>query len=147
MRIALEEARLAELRGEIPVGAVLVNAEGHIIAREGNRNKEYNDPTAHAEILCIRKAFVKFKLHNLLNHSIYITLEPCQICRATLEETHIRRILYGASNYLADSFKDIDYKSNFRTNGPKYEVYQGICEKESSALLKKFFKKRRASKN
>lgn len=144
MTIALQEAELAGKRGEIPVGAVIINPEGRIIAQAGNRNKELNDPTAHAEVLCIREACKATSSSRLPYHSIYVTLEPCPMCQAILEIINIKRIFYGASNFFHKKHKHTRSHMNFLLEKEKKEIYQGICEKEATKLLKDFFKQIRA---
>ena len=80
MHVALLEARAAAARGEIPVGAVVVDAAGHVVAQAGNRTRELNDPSAHAELLAIRAACQRIGQERLANHDLYVTLEPCPMC-------------------------------------------------------------------
>ncbi len=139
MKIALDEAIAAAGRGEIPVGAVVVSEEGKIIAKSSNRTRELNDPTAHAEILAIRVACETLGVERLTNADLYVTLEPCPMCAAAISNARIARLYYGAS----------DPKSGGLAQGPRIfdhpqchhvpEVYEGIGEAESSALLKQFF--------
>lgn len=97
MEIALQEARTASLRGEVPIGAVVVH-QGTIIARAGNRTRELNDVTAHAEILAIRIAGEVLKSERLVECDLYVTLEPCAMCAAAISFARIRRLYYGASD-------------------------------------------------
>ena len=142
MDAALAEAVLAEKRGEVPIGAVLVR-NGEIIARAGNRTIELNDPTAHAEILVIREACQLFGSQRLTECDLYVTLEPCPMCAAAISFARIRRLYYGAG----------DIKGGAVDNGPCLysqpichhapEVYSGFAEEECAALLKSFFESRR----
>ena len=142
MALALEEARAAAKRGEVPIGAVLVH-EGEVIARDGNRTVELSDPTAHAEILVIRAACKHFESQRLPDCDLYVTLEPCPMCTAAISFARIRRLYYGAG----------DIKGGAVDNGPCLfdqpichhapEVYSGFCETESADLLRSFFKTRR----
>src|SRR5688572_14568458 len=95
MEIALEEARAAAARGEVPVGAVIVH-EGRILARNGNRNRELADPMAHAEALVIREAAHALRNERLLDCDLYVTLEPCTMCAAAISLARIRRLYFGA---------------------------------------------------
>ncbi len=142
--LALEEARLAAKRGEVPVGAVLVDAEtGAIVAQAGNRTEELNDPTAHAEMFVIRQATSAAGSPRLENCDLYVTLEPCPMCAAAISFARIRRLYYGA----------FDPKSGGVDHGPRIytqttchhapEVYSGIEETRCSELLKEFFEARR----
>lgn len=143
MSIALAEARAAALRDEVPVGAVLVAPDGRIVAQAGNRNRELNDPTAHAEILALRAACAAAGSDRLPGHALWVTLEPCPMCAAAISFARIARLYYGAS----------DPKSGGVAHGPRIfahpqchhrpEVYDGIAEAESAALLRAFFATRR----
>jgi len=142
MQIALEEARAAQARGEVPVGCVIVR-DGAVIARAGNRTLADKDPTAHAELLAIRQAAVVLKSERLSNCDLYVTLEPCAMCAAALSFARIRRLYFGAG----------DQKGGAVENGVRFfasptchhrpDVYGGINESESTALLKDFFAARR----
>ncbi len=143
MDVALIEARAAAKRGEVPVGAVIVAPNGEIIARVGNRTRELNDPTAHAEILAIRAACAALGSERLTGYDLYVTLEPCPMCAMAISAARISRLYYAAS----------DPKSGGITQGPRIfthpqahhvpEIYDGINAAESEALLKTFFKLRR----
>ena len=143
MTIALEEARAAAARGEVPVGAVVVAADGTVLARAGNRTREDHDPTAHAEILALREAAAKTGSERLDGASLYVTLEPCPMCAGAISHARIARLYYGAS----------DSKSGGVAHGPRVfshpqahhapEVYDGIAEADCAALLKEFFVARR----
>lgn len=138
---ALEEARAAAARGEVPVGAVVV-AGGQVIARAGNRTRELCDPTAHAEILAIREAAARLG-ERLTGADLYVTLEPCPMCAAAISNARIARLYYGAA----------DPKSGGVAQGPRIfthpqchhvpEVYDGLDAPASEALLKAFFAARR----
>ena len=143
MEMALEDAKSAALRGEVPVGAVIVSKDGKVLARAGNRVVELSDPTAHAEMLAIKSATNSMKNERLLDCDIYVTLEPCPMCATALSFARVRRIYYGAE----------DVKSGGVDNGVQIyeatschhrpEVYGGISEHISADLLKDFFKGRR----
>jgi tRNA(adenine34) deaminase len=142
MAAALEEARAAGARGEVPVGAVIV-AGGRIVAREGNRTRELADPTAHAEVLAIRAACRGLGSERLTGHDLYVTLEPCPMCAAAISAARIGRLYYGAA----------DPKSGGVAVGARVfshpqchhvpEVYDGIGGAEAEALLKAFFQAKR----
>ena len=143
MELALNEARRAGARGEVPVGAVVVGSEGKVLAVNGNRTRELSDPTAHAEILVIREAAEFLGSERLTGCDLYVTLEPCPMCAAAISAARIRRLYYGAA----------DPKSGGVAQGPRVfshsqshhvpEVYDGIAAVESAALLKDFFAERR----
>ncbi len=144
MQEALEQARLAGTRGEVPVGAVVVSPDGTVVARAGNRTRALSDPTAHAEVLAIRAACAALGSERLVGHDLYVTLEPCAMCAATIAAARIARLYYGAS----------DPKSGGVANGARVfahaqshhvpEIYEGIAASEAEALLKDFFAARRS---
>ncbi len=142
MSAALDEARAAALRGEVPVGAVVVQGR-MIVAQSGNRTRELSDPTAHAEILAIREACRLAGSERLSGHDLYVTLEPCPMCAAAISAARIDRLYYGAA----------DPKSGGVAVGARVfshpqchhlpEVYDGIGAAEAEALLKSFFADKR----
>ncbi len=143
MDIALDEARAAALRGEVPVGAVVVSSEGKVVAQAGNRTRELRDPSAHAEMLAIRAACAALGSERLPGHDLYVTLEPCPMCAAVISAARIARLYYGAD----------DPKSGGVAVGARVfahpqchhapEVYEGIAGDEAGALLRAFFAGRR----
>ena len=140
---ALDAARAAAARGEVPVGAVLVAPDGAVLAEAGNRTRELSDPTAHAEILVIRAAANRLASERLIGCDLYVTLEPCAMCAAAISAARIARLYYGAE----------DPKSGGVAHGPRIfshpqahhvpEVYGGIGEEAAAALLQEFFGARR----
>ncbi|MBH1974409.1 MAG: nucleoside deaminase [Rhodobacteraceae bacterium] len=142
MEAALEQARAAAGRGEVPVGAVVVK-DGQIIAAAGNRTRELSDPTAHAEVLAIREACRLANSERLPGHDLYVTLEPCPICAGTISAARIARLYYGAadpkSGGVAHGARVFSHKQCHHIP----EVYDGIAAAESEALLKTFFALRR----
>jgi tRNA(adenine34) deaminase len=142
MSLAFAEARSAELRGEAPIGAALVRG-GIAIARAGNRTRELNDPTAHAEMMVIREAAAKIGSERLVGCDIYVTLEPCAMCAGAISHARLRRLYYAAS----------DPKGGAVDSGPRFfrcqtclhapEVYGGVRESEAAAMLRAFFAARR----
>jgi tRNA(adenine34) deaminase len=138
MRLALEQARAAADRGEVPVGAVVVQGE-RVLAKAGNRTRELSDPTAHAEMLAIRAACAVLGSERLVGCDLYVTLEPCPMCAAAISAARIGRLYFGAA----------DPKSGGVTVGARVfshpqchhvpEVYDGIGAGEAEALLKGFF--------
>lgn len=143
MRTAMVEAQAAGERGEVPVGAVLVSPEGRIVARAGNRTREFNDPTAHAEILVIRARCGELGSERLAGHDLYVTLEPCAMCAAAISAARIRRLYYGASDAKSGG---VDHGARVFMHPQAHhipEVYDGIGAREAAALLKAFFVARR----
>jgi tRNA(adenine34) deaminase len=139
MELALEQAGRAEARGEVPVGAVLVDAVGNVLASAGNEVEARHDPTAHAELLVIRAAAALRQALRLQDCDLYVTLEPCAMCAAAISFARIRRLYYGA----------YDPKGGAVEHGPRFyaqptchhrpEIYGGIEEQRAAALLKDFF--------
>ena len=142
MQQAIAEAHAAAKRGEIPVGAVLV-LDGRVIASAGNRTRELNDITAHAEILAIRSAAATLGQERLTGADLYVTLEPCTMCAAAISFARLRRLYYGAEDEKGGA---VDNGVRFYTRPTCHhapEVYSGFCEVEAAALLKSFFRNRR----
>ncbi len=140
---ALVEARAAADRGEVPVGAVIAGPDGVIVASAGNRTRELNDPTAHAEILALRAACAAAGSERLPDHDLYVTLEPCAMCAAALAAARIRRIYYGAADPKSGG---VDHGARVFTHTQAHhvpEVYDGIRGQEAAELLKEFFAARR----
>ena len=139
MDIALEQAKLAADRGEVPVGAVLVAEDGTILAQDGNRTRADNDPTAHAEINVIRKACATLKQERLLGCDLYVTLEPCAMCATAIAHARIARVYYGASDPKSGGVECGARVFEHPQSHHKPEVYAGIAQQEAETLLKAFF--------
>lgn len=142
MDLALEEARLAGSRGEVPIGAVIVQ-NGVVIGRAGNETRAQNDVSAHAEILAIRRASSHISSERLENCDLYVTLEPCTMCAAAISFARIRRLYYGA---LDEKGGGVDHGARFYSQPTCHhvpEVYSGLSETASAQLLKAFFQERR----
>ena len=139
MEIALQEARGAAKRGEIPVGAVVVSADGRVVARAGNYTRESCDPSAHAEVLAIRKACALLGQERLNDHDLYVTLEPCAMCAGLIAAARIRRLYYAASDPKSGGVEHGARVFNHPQSHHKPEVYPNISEAESQKLLKEFF--------
>lgn len=139
MKIALQEARDAAKRGEIPVGAVVVSADGRVVARAGNYTRESCDPSAHAEVLAIRKACALLGQERLNDHDLYVTLEPCAMCAGLIAAARIRRLYYAASDPKSGGVEHGARVFNHPQSHHKPEVYPNISEAESQQLLKEFF--------
>jgi tRNA(Arg) A34 adenosine deaminase TadA len=144
MALALREAEHASERGEVPVGAVIVEPlSGVVVARAGNRVEATDDPTAHAELLAIRKAAAEIGAPRLEGYDIYVTLEPCAMCAAAISFARLRRLYFGA----------YDPKGGGVEHGARFfhqptchhapEVYGGLEETRAAELLVRFFKERR----
>ncbi|MEM8555865.1 MAG: nucleoside deaminase [Pseudomonadota bacterium] len=143
MDLALQEAEAAGARGEVPVGAVLVSPPGEIVAQAGNRTRELNDPTAHAEILVLREACAAAGSERLPGHVLYVTLEPCAMCAAAIAAARIARLVYGAadpkSGGVAHGARVFSHSQSHHVP----EVIEGVGAEASEALLRAFFAARR----
>ena len=139
MKIAINEANLANNENEIPVGAVLIK-NGKIIAKAHNQPISKNDPTAHAEIQVLRLAGKKLENYRLTNTILYVTLEPCQMCFGAMIHARIKRIVYGA-----DDTKKIKCSAceDLKNTKHQIEITSGILQNDCSEILKKFFNLRR----
>lgn len=143
MDLALAQARAAAGRGEVPVGAVILDPGGTVVAQDGNRTRERSDPTAHAEILALRAACAAAGSERLPGHVLYVTLEPCPMCAAAISFARIARLVYGAP----------DPKSGGVAHGARVfahpqchhapEVIDGIAAEAAQALITDFFRDRR----
>ena len=143
MELALDEARAAEQRGEVPIGAVVV-VGGAIISRAGNRTRELNDPTAHAEILVLREAARNLSAERLGDADLYVTLEPCAMCAAAISFARIRRLYFGAADEKGGAVESGVRFFHAPTCHHAPDVYSGIRETESAHMLRDFFQQRRA---
>ena len=144
LAIAFEEAEAAALRGEVPVGAVVADKAGNILARAGNRTLELKDPTAHAELLAIRRAAEVLGSERLVDCDLHVTLEPCAMCAAAISFARIRRLYFSAG----------DEKMGAVEHGPRFysqatchhapDVYSGLGEDRAKTMLRDFFRTRRS---
>ena len=143
MLTALVEAEAAAARGEVPVGAVVVDAGGAVLARAGNRTRELADPTAHAELLAIRQACAAQGSERLDRADLYVTLEPCPMCAAAISFARVRRLYFGAADPKGGGVEHGARIFTQETCHHAPEVYGGIEELRSGALLRAFFERRR----
>ncbi len=144
MRAALEEARLAAARDEVPIGAVIVDpATGEIIARNGNRTIEKSDPTAHAEIMVIRAACDKMGKQRIPDFDLYVTLEPCTMCAGAIAFARIRRLIYGVPDSKGGGIAHGAKFFEQNTCHHKIEITNGIAAEECGQILKDYFKEKR----
>lgn len=141
MRLALSEARKAAARGEVPIGAVLVK-EGRVLARGHNRPLSGSDPTAHAEIVALRKAARKVGNYRLPGSTLYVTVEPCPMCLGAIIQARVGRIIYGAEDPKAGAIVS-GLKFDLTRANHRPRVSGGLCRAEAGRLLKDFFRTRR----
>lgn len=142
MEAALAEAQAAGERGEVPIGAVVV-LDGEIVGRGGNRTREKNDVTAHAEIEAIRAASAALQQERLSGADLYVSLEPCAMCAAAISFARIRRLYYGAEDPKGGG---VDHGGRFYAQPTCHhapDVYSGIGERAAGDILKRFFQEKR----
>jgi tRNA(adenine34) deaminase len=142
MARALALAKEAAQSGEVPVGAVIVK-DGEIIAEASNAMRSGSDPTAHAEIMAIRAAAARLNNQRLDGCDLWVTLEPCAMCAGAISHARIARLYYAASDEKGGGVENGACVFNHSTCHHRPEVYSGMCERESVALLKDFFERRR----
>jgi tRNA(Arg) A34 adenosine deaminase TadA len=142
MALALDEARAAAARGEVPVGAAVVK-DGSVVASAGNAPRALRDPTAHAEILALRRACEALNDERLTGCDLYVTLEPCTMCAAAISFARIRRVYFGAPDPKGGAVEHGVRFFSAPTCHHAPEVYGGIRESEAAELLRAFFEERR----
>ncbi len=140
---ALRQAQLAFERGEVPVGAVLIDPRGKLLSAAGNRTLELNDPTAHAELLVIRAGAQLLRSQRLTGCDLYVTLEPCPMCAAAISFARIRRLYYGASDPKSGGVEQGARIFNQPSCHHSPEIYDGLRHTEATAVLRTFFAQRR----
>ncbi|MFC3569375.1 nucleoside deaminase [Paracoccus simplex] len=143
MPAALDEDRAAARRGEVPVGAVLVGADGAVLDRAGNRTREMRDPTAHAEILAIRAACAAIGSERLPGARLWVTLEPCPMCAAAISAARIALLYYGAEDPRMGGVRHGARVFDHPQCHHRPEIIDGISAEESRRLLQEFFRQRR----
>jgi tRNA(Arg) A34 adenosine deaminase TadA len=142
MRTALREAERAAVEDEVPVGAVVIQ-EGRLIARAHNRPLRLNDPTAHAEVLALRRAGRKLGNYRLNGCSLYVTIEPCAMCASALTHARVRRLVFGARDPKSGAAGSALEVLNHPKLNHRVEVVSGVLEQDCSALLREFFRRKR----
>jgi tRNA(adenine34) deaminase len=143
MRLALDQARMASMHGDVPVGAVILDQTGSVLAAAGNEREIRHDPTAHAELLALREASRRLRSWRLTGLTLVVTLEPCTMCAGALVLARIARLVFGAFDEKAGAVSSLfDVVRDPRLNH-RVEVRGGILEAECGALLKDFFASRK----
>ncbi|HIJ78470.1 MAG: tRNA adenosine(34) deaminase TadA [Desulfobulbaceae bacterium] len=143
MELALDQASLAAERGEVPIGAVLVDGLGNILAENGNRTIELRDPSGHAEMLVLREAGQRIGNYRLTGTTLYVTLEPCVMCAGALVHARVERLVYGALDPKAGGVVSLFQVGSDNRLNHLLKVEGGLLAEESSTLLRDFFKRRR----
>ncbi len=144
MELALEEARAAARKGEVPVGAVVIK-EGQVIGRGHNLNLQQIDPTAHAEVVAMRQAAAKVGNHRLLGCTLYATIEPCAMCAGAMVHARLSRLVFGAFDPKAGAAGSVLEVLNHPRLNHTMEVTSGVLADECSAILKSFFAEKRGA--
>ena len=142
MRVALEEARAASARGEVPIGAVIV-AENRIAGRGGNRTITDCDPSAHAEIVALREAAKALGNYRLLGATLYVTIEPCAMCAGAMVQARVARLVYGADEAKGGAVRSCFSMLDHPQLNHRVEVASGVLADEAVAMLQNFFAARR----
>ncbi|MFC4199478.1 tRNA adenosine(34) deaminase TadA [Candidimonas humi] len=144
MRLALQQALLARAEGEVPVGAVVLDASGRVLGSGFNRTISGSDPTAHAEIVALRAAAAAVGNYRLPGMSLYVTLEPCAMCLGAMLHARLARVVYGASDPKTGACGSVlDFHTHPRINH-QTQVLGGVLQDECGELLRAFFRERRA---
>ena len=143
MELALDEAKKAGQIGEVPIGAILVAENGKILSAAHNQAIKQFDPTAHAEILAMRKAATKLNNYRLLNTYLFVTVEPCMMCMGALVHARVKRIIYGATDPKWGAAGSLyNFAEDSRLNH-RVEIINGVLEEECRALIQAFFRAKR----
>lgn len=140
---AIERAREAESRGEVPIGALIVSAEGDVLAEASNETIERCDPTAHAEILAIRAAGQKIGNYRLTGTTVYSTIEPCAMCAGALVNARVARLVYGAPDERFGAVRSKFEICDSEILNHRIEIVTGVLEEECRKLMQDFFRERR----
>jgi len=146
MAEALKLARAAELAGEVPVGAVVISADGDLLGRGYNRTLLDVDPTAHAELVALREAAWKCGNHRLLGATVYVTIEPCVMCVGALIQARIARLVYGADEPKAGALRSVPSLAQHPALNHSFEVTAGPLAAECGDLVRQFFQRKRAAR-
>jgi tRNA(adenine34) deaminase len=142
MQAAIEEAKLAAHRGEVPVGAVLVIGD-QIMARAGNRTIGDCDPTAHAEVIALREAAKAVGNYRLLGATLYVTIEPCAMCAGAMIQARVERLVYGADDAKGGAVRSCFSMLDHSQLNHRVDVTPGVMAEEAAAMLRDFFAARR----
>ena len=145
MKTAIHQATLAKTQGEVPIGAVIIDTKKEIIAVGRNMTKSLNDPTAHAEIIAIRRACKYLNSPRLKGCSIYVTIEPCPMCASAISAAYISNLFYGASDPKSGGIETGPRIFSHEQSHYKTKVFSGFHEEESRKLMKEFFLSLRVS--
>jgi len=143
MRLALVEAEKAGQMGEVPIGAILVSEDGHVLSSTHNRTIDLADPTAHAEILALREAALKINNYRLLNTTLYVTVEPCIMCMGAIVHARISKLVFGTGDPKWGAAGSLyNFAEDDRLNH-RVAITKGVCQQECRRLMQEFFRGKR----
>jgi len=143
MKLALEEAEKAGQMGEVPIGAILVSENGAMLSAAHNRTVDLADPTAHAEILALRKAAVKINNYRLLNTTLYVTVEPCIMCMGAIVHARISKVVFGTPDPKWGAAGSLYHFAEDDRLNHRVTITKGVCEQECRNLIQVFFRAKR----
>ena len=143
MRLAIVEAEKAGQMGEVPIGAILVSEDGHVLSSTHNRTIDLADPTAHAEILALREAALKINNYRLLNTTLYVTVEPCIMCMGAIVHARISKLVFGTGDPKWGAAGSLyNFAEDDRLNH-RVAITKGVCQQECRRLMQEFFRSKR----
>lgn len=143
MKLAISEAKKAEQKAEVPIGALLVAENEEILSETHNQTITLNDPTAHAEILALREGAQKTRNPRLLNTTLYVTIEPCLMCMGAIVHARISKLVFGAKDPKWGGAGSLYNLANDNRLNHKVEIIEGVCEEECRFLMQAFFRLKR----
>jgi tRNA(adenine34) deaminase len=143
MKLAIKEAKKAGQKDEVPIGAVLVDGSGEILSASHNQTISLADPTAHAEIMALRKAAQKIVKYRLLSTTLYVTIEPCIMCMGAIVHARVARVVFGAQDLKWGAAGSLYNFANDTRLNHRPEIIHGVCEDECRTLVQEFFRSKR----
>lgn len=146
MQLAFKLAKNAQLKGEVPIGAVIVDSTGQIVAKAGNKREQLKTVLGHAEIVALHRACKKKKSWRLTDCTLYVTLEPCFMCAGALVQARIQRVIFASHDPKAGAMGSVDDLSKHAKLNHRFSAESGLMQQQCSHLLTSFFKEKRANK-
>lgn len=147
MQLAFKLAKNAQLKGEVPIGAVVVDAEGKVIGKSGNKREQLNTVLGHAELVALHRACKTKNSWRLIDCTLYVTLEPCYMCAGALVQSRIKRVVFATHDPKAGAMGSLEDLSKHAKLNHRFTAENGLMQHECSTLLKDFFKQKRTEKN
>ena len=146
MQLAFKLAKNAQLKGEVPIGAVVVDAEGKVIGKSGNKREQLNTVLGHAELVALHRACKTKNSWRLVDCTLYVTLEPCYMCAGALVQSRIKRVVFATHDPKAGAMGSLEDLSKHPKLNHRFTAENGLMQHECSDLLKTFFKQKRSEK-